>query len=301
MLISTNDLHELKEYDIVYDALYRNNTGSTLTFAINDDELIAGNLMKVNGSSSKYDLVWKKDGVAYCYYHSGTNADVDIINGSVNIGIASSYGYRKYFLEKKSASPLPFDANVEITETTNTSLTLYVNCNVGDLVVASVIARDSGNHTASSGWNLLGTSQAGNSNQTLSFYYKIATSTSESITITQSASARIYISLCAFKGKTTATMGTFSFNATALSRQITLPNKLCLVSASSNLWSNAQPYSIWSYTSTNDDNICFSLDIQTQSRLGTWIDYGGGGNKTITTPISDATGNTLIIGYVVIE
>ena len=182
-----------------------------------------------------------------------------------------------------------------------TSLTNYIVCNVGDLIIASVIARDSGNHNVSDGWTLLGTSQTGQSNQTLSFYYKIATSQVESITITQSTSARIYISMVNFAGKTTATMGTFTINDNANRVDFTLPNKLCVVAGSSNLWNSGT--NDWAYYNPNNNNFK-NYDVeyynQTQPRLGVWIDYADGGNRSAGAN-NGATGNTMIVGYVTIE
>lgn len=185
-------------------------------------------------------------------------------------------------------------------ETSGTTLTNVVYCNVGDLIVASVVARDSGNESVSSDWTLLGRSQVGELNQTLAFYYKIATSTKESITITQSSNARIYCSMVAFTGKTTATMGTFSFNANSLVGTITLPNKLCVVSVSCNLWDTNVPYPLYTYSPLDSDVVTLATNQSTQNRLGTWVDDNGG-ERTITAPLITPTTNTLIIGYVTIE
>ena len=184
---------------------------------------------------------------------------------------------------------------------TNTSATSCILCNVGDLIVASVIARDSGNEVVSEGWTLLGRSQVGELNQTLAFYYKIATSECETITITQSSSSRIYISMVSFAGKTTATMGTFSFNTNTSIGQIELPqdDRLCLVSASCNLWNTNSPYPIYEY-SDNDADMVYYGNYHIQGRLGTWVDNKGG-TKTITAPLGEPTTNTLIIGYVEIS
>lgn len=180
------------------------------------------------------------------------------------------------------------------------SLTSYIVCNVGDLLIASVIARDNGNETASSGWELIGRSQTGGSNnQTLAFYKKIATSKVESITITQSSSNRIYITLVNFVGKADATIGTFDFKANARVCDLTLPDgKLCVVSGSTALWSGSS----WSYYDPYDSDFNdFSVvEYPSQPRLATWIDYGKGGARTIGNN-ADTSGNTTIAGYVVIE
>lgn len=190
-------------------------------------------------------------------------------------------------------------------DTTSTSLTMGITCNVGDLIIASVVARDSGNESVSAGWTLLGRSQVGDLNQTLAFYKKIATSTFEEITITQSTIARIYISMVNFVGKADATMGTFTFTSNAIRGEITLPNKLCLVGASSNLWLTTVPYGFWHYQEAEhgyqvDDAIAFYKSPYFQQRLGNWVDDSGGA-RMITANISGGANNTIILGYVVIE
>ena len=187
----------------------------------------------------------------------------------------------------------------------STSCKMGIVCNVGDLIVASVIARNSGNETASEGWTLIGRSQIGNYSQTLAFYKKVATSQYEEITITQSPNERIYISLVSFVGNVDATLGDFSLDNNKNYGNITLPsNKICLVSASSALWPNSTPYGDWSYEDENNqlvDAINVSFGINIQRRLGTWIDDKGGARVIKANPLTESSGNTIILGYVVIE
>lgn len=189
-------------------------------------------------------------------------------------------------------------------ETISTSLTWGITCNVGDLIVASVIARDGGNETASAGWTLLGRSTPstlGDPKQTLAFFYKIATSTYETITITQSNSARIYISLVNFVGKTTATLGDIKRSSPVVRQSLTLPNKLCLVSAGAYYWTTQEPYEKWEYGDSGNHPVKEAMEVwndkSTQARLGTWIDDTGG-LRYITSASAD---NDIAVGYVEIE
>ena len=224
-----------------------------------------------------------------------TTDNIGITN--VELAIVDNYGNR--FTEIIQVSSIGFTYTSSIIDISSaTSLTETVECNVGDLVVASVIARANGAETVSEGWTLLGRSQTGGGNsQTLAFYYKIAESTTESITVNQSSANRIYISMVAITGKTTATIGSFTFDSTAAQKDITLPNNICIVSASADLWTTESPYPLWQYSGTSAYTAIL-LPNTIQGRLGTFIDYGQGGSRTILCP---TTPNTLITGYVIIE
>lgn len=225
--------------------------------------------------------------------------DTTSLMGQANVTLQLVDNYGNKFSKIISVDTLDLDVVYNIVDVTNTELTQSIECQIGDLIVTTVAARDSGNEVISEGWTLLGKQVGNYLNQDLAFYYKIAEATTESVTVTQTSSARIYISMVAFTGKTTATMGTFEQYDGLLSGSITLPeNKLCLVSAGSNLWNSSSPYPLYNYQGTTH-YIADLFATTIQGRLGTWIDFGGGGERTI---VGTSTGeNSLIIGYITIE
>lgn len=252
-------------------------------------------------------------------YILGTIEDINLETSIKNIYIGDSNGkaqeVRFYKYENEKWVGINCSDYIEPTkknlsfgcqtlEATTTVYTMGITCNIGDLIVASVVARSSGNETVSAGWELIGRSETGNLNQTLAFYKKIATATFEEITVTQASSLRVYISLVNFPGKTTTTLGQWSFNSNAIRGNITLPNKLCVVSASSNLWKSNQPYGYWSYTDVDGNTVENAIPIWRspyfQQRLGTWVDDSSG-IRTLTAPVDGGTDNTIIIGYVEID
>lgn len=263
-----------------------------------------------HNNTPEYEVVAESEDTAVCSAAVNTTNDTLTITttaerGLTNVILKIVDNYGSEFKQIISVNTLGFYAVYTIGDVAaGTTLTQSINCKIGDLIIASVIARDSGNETASEGWTLLGRSTTQALNQTLAFYYKIATATTESLTITQSSSARIYISLIALTGKTTATMGSFVVAVQSIGASITLPNKDCIVSASCNLWNTATETARYVYEGTTQ-KISVALPANVQGRLESWIDYGGGGVRTITPPITpdsnNQTTNDEILGYVIIE
>ena len=129
----------------------------------------------------------------------------------------------------------------------DTSLTTSVNCQVGDLVVAAIIVRSA--LTLPDGWTLVSTSNVisgDTTNQTLSFAYKVATSTSESITVTQATSGRIYTTVCALQGaKSVKDIGYSYATNKAGSLTVNKNGGVKLWGASSTTWKTSTPYGDW--------------------------------------------------------
>jgi hypothetical protein len=178
-----------------------------------------------------------------------------------------------------------------------TSLTSSVDCGVGDLVIAAIITRDT--LTISDGWTLISTSgvnstdTAGNG-QRLSFAYKYATSKSESITVTQASSQRLYINLVALQGATGYVDNGYSYeNTEATSITVTKPDGLVLWACSAPLWSQQPPYPIWS---VSNDSAVLTLGTSTQSRLAVVLDEST--DESVTFTVTSAT--TMIIGSLTI-
>jgi hypothetical protein len=155
----------------------------------------------------------------------------------------------------------------------NTSLTASIDCCVGETIVAAIATRDT--LTVSDGWTLISTSDINSvdytAKQRLSWAYKIADSTTESITVTQASAERLYINMVALsKGATLIDKG-YSYKNHTNGRTITVdkPNGLILWGLSSRLWGSIAPYDVWE--ASNNINIV-QLGSHTQSRLGLGYD-----------------------------
>lgn len=174
----------------------------------------------------------------------------------------------------------------------DTSLTTSVNCQVGDLVVAAIIVGSA--LTLPDSWTLVSTSNVisgDTTNQTLSFAYKVATSTSESITVTQATSGRIYTTLCALQGAKSITDIGYTYSTTDTKNSLTV-NKTAgikLWAASNPLWSTSAPYGDW--TCSADTKYIAVNQASYQPRLGvfyepndelTSVTFSGHGNGYIT-------------------
>ena len=155
----------------------------------------------------------------------------------------------------------------------NTSLTTSVNCQVGDLVVAAIIVRSA--LTLPEGWTLVSTSNviSGDSaNQTLSFAYKVATSTSESITVTQATSGRIYTTVCALQGAKSVTDIGYTYSTTDTENSLTVDKTagVKLWAASIPFWSTSAPYGDW--TCSADTKYIAVDQASYQPRLGVFYE-----------------------------
>lgn len=155
----------------------------------------------------------------------------------------------------------------------DTSLTTSVNCQVGDLVVAAIIVRSA--LTLPEGWTLVSTSNVisgDTTNQTLSFAYKVATSTSESITVTQATAQRIYTTLCALQGAKSVTDIGYTYSTTDTKNSLTV-NKTAgvkLWAASNPLWASSAPYGDW--TCSADTKYIAVDQAAYQPRLGVFYE-----------------------------
>ncbi len=156
-----------------------------------------------------------------------------------NVENSGSSNEAKYFVSNMTYAANQVDSG--------TSLTTSVNCQVGDLVVAAIIVRSA--LTLPDGWTLVSTSNAvsgDSTNQTLSFAYKVATSTSESITVTQATSGRIYTTLCALQGaKSVEDIGYSYATNKAGSLTVNKNGGVKLWGASSTTWTTSTPHGDW--------------------------------------------------------
>lgn len=175
-----------------------------------------------------------------------------------------------------------------------TSLTSSVQANVGDLVVAAIVTRDT--LSLSDGWTLVSISEV-NSNDTsgngqrLSWAYKIADSTSETITVTQASAQRLYINMISMTGPTGVTDNGYSYDNTGDgTHTVTKPSGTVLWGMTAPLWDTSDTHGLW--TSSPELNI-IQLGTSTQSRLGIALDSSDTTEVTFTASTNDTT---IIIG-----
>lgn len=182
-----------------------------------------------------------------------------------------------------------------------TTLDTTITCEVGDLILAQIIVRSA--LTLPTGWTLLRTIPAveTSTNQTLSFAYKKATSTSETLTVTQATAARIYTNLVRLSGAASISyiQSCEKTNTNAVSISSTKPatSNMVIWGASIILWNSSSPYGNWSSSPSTLDY--YSVPQATrQPRLGTFIDSSGTGERTFTAAAADSSNNAMMCGAV---
>ena len=199
-------------------------------------------------------------------------------------------------------SNLPIVQNVVCNDVDSaTTLDTTITCEVGDLILAQIIVRSA--LTLPTGWTLLRTIPAveTSSNQTLSFAYKKATSTSETLTVTQATAARIYTNLVRLSNAASISYiqscektGT---GIKSISSTKPVTSNMVIWGASSITWNNPSPYGDWTYSPSTLDY--YSLpQASRQPRLGTFIDSSGAGERTFTGALSNGNGNAMMCGAV---
>lgn len=190
-------------------------------------------------------------------------------------------------------SNLPTVQNVVCNDVESaTTLGTSITCEVGDLILAQIIVRSA--LTLPTGWTLLRTIPAVDppTNQTLSFAYKRATSTSETLTVTQATAGRIYTNLVRLSNAVSISYiqscektGT-SIKSISSTKPVT-PN-MVIWGAASSTWKNGSPYGDWTYSPSTLDYYSLSQTSR-QPRLGTFVDSSGAGERTFTIPYDTST------------
>ena len=199
-------------------------------------------------------------------------------------------------------SNIPIVRNVVCNDVDSaTTLDTTITCEVGDLILAQIIVRSA--LTLPTGWTLLRTIPAveTSSNQTLSFAYKKATSTSETLTVTQATAGRIYTNLVRLSNATSISYiqscektGT---GIKSISSTKPVTSNMVIWGASSITWNNPSPYGDWTYSPSTLDY--YSLpQASRQPRLGTFVDSSGAGERTFSTSLSDSSSNAMMCGAV---
>lgn len=173
-----------------------------------------------------------------------------------------------------------------------TTLDTTITCEIGDLILAQIIVRSA--LTLPTGWTLLRTIPAVDppTNQTLSFAYKRATSTSATLTVTQATAGRIYTNLVRLSNAASISYiqscektGT-SIKSISSTKPVT--SNMLIWGAASSTWKNGSPYGDWTYSPSTLDYYSLSQTSR-QPRLGTFVDSSGAGERTFTIPYDSST------------
>lgn len=190
-----------------------------------------------------------------------------------------------------------------------TTLTANITCETGDRIVAAIAVRDTST-TLSSGWTILNSNwdtttkiesnSASYAAQYTIFATKVATSTSESLTVTTSKSGRALISLVRIKKNTNGTPGvTFNsvnvFNNTTNGQNefaVTRPSGFVIWYANCVLYDN---FSVW--TSQDETQKCIT---EWASRQAIFIDQNTSNSGNTVKFNSAAKATTAAIGSLVI-
>lgn len=190
-------------------------------------------------------------------------------------------------------SNLPTVRNVVCNDVDSAAtLDTTITCEVGDLILAQIIVRSA--LTLPTDWTLLRTIPAVDppTNQTLSFAYKRATSTSETLTVTQATAGRIYTNLVRLSNATSISYiqscektGT-SIKSISSTKPVT--SNMVIWGAASSTWNTNSPSGDWTYSPSTLDY--YSVPQATrQPRLGTFVDSSGAGERTFTGTIDSST------------
>ena len=192
--------------------------------------------------------------------------------------------------EVKMEVPAKFSA---IDVASGTSLTATINCCVGETIVAAIATRDT--LTVSDGWTLISTSGINSADTTngqrLSWAYKVAESTIESITVTQASAQRLYINMIALPKGVSLVDNGYTYKNDIDSETITVskPSGLVLWGMTAPLWDSSVPYEIWE---VSNGAYVVQLGSSTQSRLG--IGYDSTEETSVT--FTPNTKTTIIVG-----
>lgn len=225
--------------------------------------------------------------------HFVPNIPVTSVNGQTGaVTIAVPTKTSELTNDSGYVSNLPIVRNVVCNDVDSaTTFDTTITCEIGDLILAQIIVRSA--LTLPTGWTLLRTIPAveTSNNQALSFAYKRATSTSETLTVTQANAGRIYTNLVRLSNaKSISYIQSCEKTGTgikSISSTKPVTSNMVIWGASSVTWKTSSPYGDWSYSPSTLDY--YSLSQSTRApRLGTFIDSSGAGERTFTTPVSSS-------------
>lgn len=235
--------------------------------------------------------------------HFVPNIPVTSVNGQTG-AVTIAVPTKTSELENDSGfvNNLPIVRNVVCNDVDSaTTLDTTITCEIGDLILAQIIVRSA--LTLPTGWTLLRTIPAveTSSNQTLSFAYKKANSTSETLTVTQATAARIYTNLVRLSNAASVSyiQSCEKTNPSAISISSTKPvtSNMVIWGASTVSWNSSSPYGDW-VSSPSTLGYYSVPQASRQPRLGTFIDSSGAGERTFSTSMPEGSNNAMMCGAV---
>lgn len=241
---------------------------------------------------------------------NGTSAELYMPVKKMYLGSSDNQAIAKtcYSYVKKTVIENNY-ACIQKESESGTTLTANITCETGDRIVAAIAVRDTST-TLSSGWTILNSNwdtttkiesnSASYAAQYTIFATKVATSTSESLTVTTSKSGRALISLVRIKKNTNGTPGvTFNsvnvFNNTTNGQNefaVTRPSGFVIWYANCVLYDN---FSVW--TSQDETQKCIT---EWASRQAIFIDQNTSNSGNTVKFNSAAKATTAAIGSLVI-
>lgn len=184
-------------------------------------------------------------------------------------------------------------AKQKTVESSGTSCTLTIDCNVGDTIVVSIGAWLP--FTLNDGWTLISSSEI-NPNDTstsekhmrLSWAYKIADNTTESIVITRTASCYVHACAIVLTGAVKLTDEGYSYCASDGTERITVtkPKEKVLwgmvISSTAYAWYWRQDSPLVPVISTNYTGLAYDVNIAMGTALTLKHDYLDGSTRYVT-------------------
>ena len=231
---------------------------------------------------------------------NGDTVQMEMGINNIYIGNTENYGekldgYLYKYYEKPRYKDKQFSNTVSVIGSA-TSTTANIQCNIGDLVIASIVVRDV--LIISDDWTLISTSNVNSTDtygQTLSFAYKFAENTTETITITQASAQRLLVNLIALQGATGFIDNGYSYaDSEVASISVNKPEGLVLFACTTPMWNNDNANSYWIYS-----NNSYLLQAPTNQRLVNSLDQSNDTEVTFSKSMSTGTticGSLTILG-----
>lgn len=164
-------------------------------------------VIPINGSENATEWIFNKTATGTFGVDSSRTvmwSNFDIPNGSATSTTIYFSGNQPILASILASIQLVNKCQSSSNSTTSCSFTMS-GCTVGNTLILAYAVRGDGNDpTLTNGWVKLGggnnTSDIGDSNQRLYFAYKVVTSESETITLTQTSTGRIYMVCSEYSG-----------------------------------------------------------------------------------------------------
>ena len=206
------------------------------------------------------------------------NASTNVYSANYNIPVGSATGTEYFMRHNMDIPTLLNQFQTSSNGTTSCALSMS-GCEVGNLLVAAYAIRGADNVvTLSDGWKALGggnnASDPSATHQRVFFASKIAESASETLTVTQTGTGRIYMIAAEFYGVVSAeirnSVSNIGYENYSVTTEKPSAESVMLYSVSSAYFGSGR-----SQTASPSDLIKIEGDSSAE-RLAGWFDFGGG-------------------------